>query len=520
MTQLLSLADLVSAETWKSRDIWIAGKGPSLRFHAGFVPDDALVLAINHACTVLRCDFAIFTDVEALEDCAKFLESARNVKVLLPNTPHLRNAPRSIDVERLRQRYPVLERLCIENRLFVFQTSNTRQRRGLGPVIELRYFSVEAAYQVACHMGATKISTIGVDGGSSYHWELDDTAHRRRLSNGRSSFDAQFRQLAVLNKRFGVPMTDGVPSYKVFVGVAERELVAFKVLEYSIKKHASVPVSVVPLPPVTRIPRSRANRARTPFSFSRYLIPELMNFNGVAVYMDSDMVVFSDVAELFSTPLDGSSVAVTSQVAVPEKWTNDPHFRTGRQYSLMVIDCERARWHIDEVIGHLDSGEFRYEDLLYDLAIEPSTNVRGDLDARWNHLESFVAGETKLLHFTVVPTQPWKDPSQPLWSVWEQLFLEACERGYVSLELVEKSVRRGHVDRRLLDVADSIFARVGEHSRSEVKGHPVLIEGGAIADTWFRILAAVRNTKWRLGRAVRGTRIRARETPGKSQDDF
>ena len=39
--------------------------------------------------------------------------------------------------------------------------------------------------------------------------------------------------------------------------------------------------------------------ASTEFTFTRFLIPELTNFKGWAVFMDSDMILTTDIQELF-----------------------------------------------------------------------------------------------------------------------------------------------------------------------------------------------------------------------------
>ncbi len=114
-------------------------------------------------------------------------------------------------------------------------------------------------------------------------------------------------------------------------------------LDYSIRKHASVPVRVIPMVDfaVPR-PRDQRNRPRTGFSFSRFLIPALAGHRGRAVYMDSDMLVFGDVAELAEVPLDPHQVLCTYQEAPPEVWADNPSFHPGRHSAVMVIDCARA----------------------------------------------------------------------------------------------------------------------------------------------------------------------------------
>ncbi len=91
---------------------------------------------------------------------------------------------------------------------------------------------------------------------------------------------------------------------RVFCGVDESQVVAARTLEYSIRKHASRPVRFYPMLSVpTPVPKDPANRGRTGFSFSRFHIPKLAGYNGRALYVDSDMQVFGDLAELWDDPV-------------------------------------------------------------------------------------------------------------------------------------------------------------------------------------------------------------------------
>jgi hypothetical protein len=111
-------------------------------------------------------------------------------------------------------------------------------------------------------------------------------------------------------------------------------------------------------------------------------------------------------------------------------------------------------------------------------------------------LEEFAPDKTKLLHFTVVPTQPWKDITHVLFPVWLQMFREAYIDGYIQHSLVQKSVRRGHIDSSLLDEAIALFKLKPEGNRKE-KGSQVQIEGSLITDFRYRLFAIVRNFRWR-----------------------
>lgn len=95
----------------------------------------------------------------------------------------------------------------------------------------------------------------------------------------------------------------------VFIGYDPREAVAYHVCANSIIRHASVPVSFVPLAlnnlaSYTETHTDGSNQ----FIYSRFLVPHLMNHQGWAIFMDGDMLVRADIAELWSLRDDSKAV--------------------------------------------------------------------------------------------------------------------------------------------------------------------------------------------------------------------
>jgi hypothetical protein len=65
------------------------------------------------------------------------------------------------------------------------------------------------------------------------------------------------------------------------------------------------------------------------------------------------------------------------------------------------------------------------------------------LPPEWNCLERYDPATTKLLHYTVVPTQPWKSDDNPLGHVWMAHYAEAVAAGAVPPEEVERGIAKG-----------------------------------------------------------------------------
>ena len=102
---------------------------------------------------------------------------------------------------------------------------------------------------------------------------------------------------------------------RVFVGTDRSQQLAVPVLEYSIKRHTTAKVEVIPMLdlPVPK-PKDPRNGQRTGFSYSRFCIPKLAGYKGKAIYMDADMIVFNDIRELWNIPFDGAKVVIQQEV--------------------------------------------------------------------------------------------------------------------------------------------------------------------------------------------------------------
>jgi hypothetical protein len=107
------------------------------------------------------------------------------------------------------------------------------------------------------------------------------------------------------------------------------------VLDYSIRKYASRPVHVEFMykgshPETTGW---RTDKWATPFTCFRWCVPELAGHQGKAIYMDSDIFVLRDIAELYD-------------LEVPDgKWCLG---KMAQRLCVSLWDCERAVWKLDK----------------------------------------------------------------------------------------------------------------------------------------------------------------------------
>lgn len=173
---------------------------------------------------------------------------------------------------------------------------------------------------------------------------------------------------------------------KVYVGYDTREDMAYQVCKHSIttkQPEAQIrPLKQQELRDAGWYTRPKDKLASTEFTFTRFLIPELMNFKGWAVFMDCDMILTTDIKELFDqaddkyavmcvqhdyTPKEGTKMDGQKQTIYPRKnWSSVMLFNCGHPSNArltqdMVNDPEingaylhRFSWLKDEEIGELD----------------------------------------------------------------------------------------------------------------------------------------------------------------------
>ncbi len=125
------------------------------------------------------------------------------------------------------------------------------------------------------------------------------------------------------------------------------------------------------------LPKDKKNRPGTGFSFNRFLIPKLAGYHGKAIYLDADMLVFDDIEKLWNVPMGEHKVLCSVQSEVPKGWedgrNNDlgdgRYWTPGRQMSVMLMDCERLDWNVDEIVRGLDDDLYSYKDLMANFCI-------------------------------------------------------------------------------------------------------------------------------------------------------
>lgn len=191
--------------------------------------------------------------------------------------------------------------------------------------------------------------------------------------------------------------------HKIFIGYDERQPLSFTVLAQSIIAQVSEPVSIIPLKLKT-LPIKRAGL--TPFTFSRFLVPYLCDFEGQALFLDVDIVLNGDIAQLFKLADSKYAIQVSK---------NEHKFEWA---SVMLFNCE----HFANKI--LTPEQVEVLDGMHIIKWCAEHEI-GDLPREWNQLVGYDKPNesAKLVHYTQgIPAYPETIECEhsELWHQWHQ----------------------------------------------------------------------------------------------------
>jgi lipopolysaccharide biosynthesis glycosyltransferase len=243
---------------------------------------------------------------------------------------------------------------------------------------------------------------------------------------------------------------------KVFIGSGEASLIERKVAIYSLRKNTKRDLDIYVCngthnaielndeePFLAPMSLRVKYRNVTEFSLYRYLIPQLCDYKGRAIYIDSDTICLTDIGELFDTPLDGAHF-----LAKPDAYTGEQSWGL----SVMLIDCEKSRFDLEQIIDEIDRGLYSMTEFsqMAPNFLQHHPYKVGRLDPAWNVFDRW-DDQTKLIHYTNLETQPWKYPNHPYGELWFKYFEEALTAGYITAHDLELSMIRSYVRRDLLN---------------------------------------------------------------------
>jgi len=222
---------------------------------------------------------------------------------------------------------------------------------------------------------------------------------------------------------------------KIYIGYDTREDIAYQVSRHSILSYRP-DANIIPLKQNELRNSGHYNRpvdelSSTEFTFTRFLVPILENYNGWALFIDCDTLITTDINELFAQADERYAVMCVQHNYTPKSSTKmDGQKQTiyprKNWSSVMLINC-----------GHKSN-----KNLTLDLVNDPdisgsylhrfswlSDDEIGKLDHTWNYLVGVYDDIKlpKLIHYT--DGGPWFENYQDceFSDLWNKQYIQMGE---------------------------------------------------------------------------------------------
>jgi len=195
----------------------------------------------------------------------------------------------------------------------------------------------------------------------------------------------------------------------IYIGYDTNEDIAYQVCNYSITKNSNKSVSITPL--IQSKLRDEGLYWRdidllgsTEFTFTRFLVPNLMNYRGWAIFCDCDFLWVDDIQKVFELADEQYAVMCVNHDYTP---TTSVKMDGAKQYqyprknwsSMILWNCGHPKNKLltPELINTV-SGQY-----LHRFSWLDDTEI-GSIDKQWNWLVNWYTepqdGVPKAIHFT------------------------------------------------------------------------------------------------------------------------
>jgi len=190
----------------------------------------------------------------------------------------------------------------------------------------------------------------------------------------------------------------------VFVGYDPREAIAYHTCVNSIIRNSSQPVAIVPVAlNLFREYSETHTDGSNQFIYTRFLVPYLMDYQGWAIFIDGDMIVRGDIAELWNLKeysKDAMVVKHDYKTCMTEKYlgsVNEDYPR--KNWSSVIL------WNCNAIRNKILTPEFVQQStgaFLHRFSWIADERL-GELPAGWNWLDVEYEWNplAKLVHFTL-----------------------------------------------------------------------------------------------------------------------
>lgn len=230
---------------------------------------------------------------------------------------------------------------------------------------------------------------------------------------------------------------------KIFIGTEPVQWLPTQVLKHSVIKRTKTPVEFVKM---IGMKLNLKLKMYTGFSFYRFTIPEQCDFKGRAIYLDADMVCLSDINDLWEIDMDRKPALA--------RVMDSEGFLT----SCMLLQCDELKhWKVKEWVALINAGITNYQGCMEGRPNGMNHDDFGPLPEVWNHFD-FYDDTTKIIHYTNVPTQPWKRAGHPFRGAFLNELKACIDEGMITTEDVEKEIKKEHIYPNILRDMDDYIA--------------------------------------------------------------
>lgn len=190
----------------------------------------------------------------------------------------------------------------------------------------------------------------------------------------------------------------------VFVGYDPREAIAYHTCVNSIIRNSSQPVAIVPVAlNLFREYSETHTDGSNHFIYTRFLVPYLMDYQGWAVFIDGDMILRGDIAELWALKDYTKDVMVVKhdyETRMTEKYLGSPNENYPRKNWSSVI-----LWNCNAIRNRILTPDFVQQSTgsyLHRFSWIDDERI-GELPKEWNWLDVEYEWNplAKLVHYTL-----------------------------------------------------------------------------------------------------------------------
>ena len=197
-------------------------------------------------------------------------------------------------------------------------------------------------------------------------------------------------------------------NFNIYIGYDTREDIAYQVSKYSaLKNSKNIKVSPLKLPGLKERGlywRDEDKLGSTEFTFSRFLVPELNEFKGWALFCDCDIIFLEDINDLFELRDDKYAImCVQHDYKVTETTKMDGQKQTiypRKNWSSMVL------WNCGHPSNAVVTQDFVNDQELNGAYMHRFSWLKdeeiGSIDHTWNYLVGVYNDieKPKLIHYT------------------------------------------------------------------------------------------------------------------------